>query len=198
VGLREQGTTVVAMGGSLGARSINEAVAALVTRRTLGADWQVFHVSGERDYAYMQAEERAPAAGNHVVLVPYLADPADAYAAADVVVSRAGASTLAELAVTGTPAILIPYPHAADQHQAHNAALFAASGAAVVIADAELNGDRLWWALSEMVEPARLAAMRTAARSLAPRDAAAAIVARIERALPPRVASTSPANEVEQ
>jgi UDP-N-acetylglucosamine--N-acetylmuramyl-(pentapeptide) pyrophosphoryl-undecaprenol N-acetylglucosamine transferase len=196
--LDRAGTTIVVMGGSLGARSINEAVAALVTRRTLGAGWQVLHVSGERDYAYMQAEEREPAPGNRVVLVPYLDDPADAYAAADVVVARAGASTLAELAVTGTPAILIPYPHAADQHQAHNAELFAAQGAAVVIADGELDGDRLWWTLREMLEPERRSAMRTAARSLAPRDAAAAIVARIERAIPARVVREGVPNEADQ
>jgi UDP-N-acetylglucosamine--N-acetylmuramyl-(pentapeptide) pyrophosphoryl-undecaprenol N-acetylglucosamine transferase len=186
------------MGGSLGARSINEAVAALVTRRTLGEDWQVLHVSGERDYAYMQAEEREPAPGNRVVLVPYLADPADAYAAADIAITRAGASTLAELAVTGTPAILVPYPHAADHHQSFNAALFADEGAAVVVNDAQLDGDRLWWTLREVLQPARHDAMRTAARSLAPRDAAMAIVGRIERALAPRVAHASPANGAEQ
>lgn len=196
LGLDADAVTVVVMGGSQGARSINEAVAALLTRRTLPSEWQVLHVSGERDHAYMQAEERELAPGNRVRLVPYLTDPADAYAAADVVIARAGASTLAELAVTATPAILIPYPHAADQHQAHNAALFAEAGAAVVLPDAELNGDRLWWTLRELLEPARLAAMRVAARSLAPPDAAAAIVARIGRATGARVAADAEANEV--
>jgi len=179
LGLDLDRTTVVVMGGSQGARSINEAVAALVTRRTLGEGWQVLHVSGERDYQYMQAEEREPAAGNRVRLVSYLADPADAYAAADVVIARAGASTLAELAVTGTPSILIPYPFAPDQHQLHNAALFEEAGAAVVLMDAELSGDRLWWALRDILETDRIVSMRRTARSLAPRNAAAAIVARI-------------------
>ncbi|GAC1582070.1 MAG: undecaprenyldiphospho-muramoylpentapeptide beta-N-acetylglucosaminyltransferase [Candidatus Elarobacter sp.] len=195
LGLAPEGTTVVVMGGSQGARSINEAVAALVTRRTLGEGWQVLHVSGERDHAYMQAEERDLAPGNRVRLVPYLADPADAYAAADVVVGRAGASTLAELAVTASPAVLIPYPFAADQHQAHNAALFAQSGAAVVLDDAALDGDRLWWTLREVLEPDRNRAMRAAARSLAPRNAAAAIVARIEARIRARVANDTEANE---
>jgi UDP-N-acetylglucosamine--N-acetylmuramyl-(pentapeptide) pyrophosphoryl-undecaprenol N-acetylglucosamine transferase len=200
LGLDPERTTVVVMGGSQGARSVNEAVAALVTRRTLGtgpADvWQVLHVSGERDYAYMQAEERALAAGNRVRLVRYLDDPADAYAAADVVVARSGASTLAELAVTGTPSVLIPYPYAADQHQAHNAALFAQAGAAVVLADGEIDGDRLWWALREVLEPDRNAAMRRAARSLAPRNAGAAIVTQIERGLPARVPDSPKANDL--
>lgn len=181
LGLDPARTTIVAMGGSQGARSINEAVAALVTRRTLPETWQVLHVSGERDHAYMEAEEREPAPGNRVRLVAYLEDPADAYAAADVVIARAGASTLAELARTGSPAILVPYPYAAEQHQARNAALFAEHGAAVVVDDGELDGDRLWWTLREVLDPQRNGAMRAAARSLAPDDAAAAIVARILR-----------------
>jgi UDP-N-acetylglucosamine--N-acetylmuramyl-(pentapeptide) pyrophosphoryl-undecaprenol N-acetylglucosamine transferase len=195
LGLDPDRATIVVMGGSQGARSINEAVAALVTRRTLGDDRQVLHVSGERDFAYMQAEERELAADNRVRLVPYLDDPADAYAAADVVIARAGASTLAELAVTGTPAILIPYPFAADQHQAHNAALFAEAGAAIVLRDADVDGDKLWWTLREMLdEPDRYAAMRRAARSLAPRNAGAAIVARIEAGLSARVADDAGPN----
>jgi len=193
LGLDPDRATVVVMGGSQGARSVNEAVAALVTRRTMPA-WQVLHVSGERDHAYMQAEEREPAAGNRVRLVPYLDDPSDAYAAADVVVARAGASTLAELAVTGTPSVLIPYPYAADQHQAHNAALFEAAGAAVVLKDGEVDGDRLWWTLREILDTDRVVAMRRAARSLAPRNAGATIVARIERALSARVIDGTEAN----
>jgi UDP-N-acetylglucosamine--N-acetylmuramyl-(pentapeptide) pyrophosphoryl-undecaprenol N-acetylglucosamine transferase len=196
LGLDPDGTTVVVMGGSQGARSINEAVAALVTRRTLPSHWQVLHVSGERDYAYMEAEEREPAAGNRIRLVAYLSDPADAYAAADAVVARAGASTLAELAVTGTPSVLVPYPHAADQHQQHNAEVFAQAGAAVVLADEHLDGDLLWWTLRDVLEPDHHAAMAAAARSLAPGDAAAAIVARIERAIPARVAADAEANGV--
>jgi UDP-N-acetylglucosamine--N-acetylmuramyl-(pentapeptide) pyrophosphoryl-undecaprenol N-acetylglucosamine transferase len=183
--LEPDGTTVVVMGGSQGARSINEAVAALVTRRTLPAGWQILHVSGERDYAYMEAEERHPAAGNRIRLVPYLDDPSDAYAAADVVVARAGASTLAELAATGTPAVLIPYPHAADQHQARNAELFAEAGAAVIVSDGELDGDALWWTLSRCVEPERNVVMRAAARSLSPGDATEVIRGRIANELRP-------------
>ncbi len=194
LGLDPDRTTIVVMGGSQGARSINEAVTALVTRRTLEPDWQVLHVSGERDHSYMQAEQRDIAAGNRVSLVAYLDDPSDAYAAADVVIARAGASTLAELATTGTPSILVPYPFAAEQHQAHNAALFAEAGASVVVDDRELDGDRLWWTLCEVLDRDRNVAMRRAARSLAPRNAAATIVARIESALPARVAVDAEAN----
>ena len=193
LGLAPERTTIVAMGGSLGARSVNEAVAALVTRRTLGDDRQVLHVSGERDHAYMEAEEREVGA-NHVMLVPYLADPANAYAAADVVIARAGASTLAELAATGTPSILVPYPHHSDNHQVSNAAVFAERGAAVVLVDAELDGDRLWWALDAMLQPERLSAMRAAASSLASAGVGRTIVSRIEFLMPARVVDSGEAN----
>ena len=193
LGLAPERTTIVAMGGSQGARSINEAVAALVTRRTLGDTRQVLHVSGERDFAYMEAEERDVGA-NHVKLVAYLPDPANAYAAADVAIARAGASTLAELAATGTPAILVPYPFAADDHQASNAAVFVERGAAVVLPDGELDCDRLWWILDAMLQPERLAQMRAAAASLSVADAGRAIVRRIELLIPARVVEATGAN----
>ncbi len=180
LGLDPNRRTILAIGGSQGARSINEAVAALVTRRGLPRDWQVLHVSGERDYTYMLAEEREPFGDNRLVLVAYLADLADAYAACDLVLSRAGASTLGELAALGMPAVLVPYPFAAEDHQTANARAFEAAGAAVVLADRELNADSLWWTLRDAMDPARLAAMRAAARSLAPGDPVAAIVARID------------------
>ena len=193
LGLAPERTTIVAMGGSQGARSINEAVAALVTRRTLGDARQLLHISGERDHAYMEAEER-DVGTNHVMLVAYLADPANAYAAADVAIARAGASTLAELAATGTPSILVPYPFAADDHQASNAAIFAERGAAVVLSDAELDGDRLWWTLDAILQPARLAEMRAAAASLATSDVGRTIVRRIEFLMPARVVESAEAN----
>jgi UDP-N-acetylglucosamine--N-acetylmuramyl-(pentapeptide) pyrophosphoryl-undecaprenol N-acetylglucosamine transferase len=154
----------------------------------------VLHVSGERDYAYMEAEER-DVGENHVLLVAYLPDPANAYAAADVAIARAGASTLAELAATGTPSILVPYPHHTDNHQVSNAAVFAERGAAVVLTDAELDGDRLWWTLDAMLQPARLAEMRTAAASLATSDVGRTIVSRIEFLMPARVEESGEAND---
>lgn len=172
--------TILAMGGSQGARSLNEAVAALVTRRSLPAEWQVLHVSGERDHAYMQAEEREPFGENRVALVPYLHKPADAFALADLVIARAGASTLGELAALGLPSILVPYPHAAEDHQARNAEVFERAGAAAVIADGALDADALWWTLRTAMEPERLQSMSAAARWLGSGDAVATILARIE------------------
>ncbi len=180
LGLDPGRKTILAIGGSQGARSINETIAALVTRRALPADWQILHASGERDYEYMQAEERAPFGENRVVLVPYVRDMADAYALADLVVARAGASTLGELSALGLPSVMVPYPFASEDHQTMNARVFETAGAAVVIADKDLNADSLWWTLREVIEPSRLSAMRQAARSLAARDPLATILARID------------------
>ncbi|MBC5816539.1 MAG: undecaprenyldiphospho-muramoylpentapeptide beta-N-acetylglucosaminyltransferase [Candidatus Eremiobacteraeota bacterium] len=183
LGLDPKRRTILAMGGSQGARSINDSVAALITRRALPDDWQVLHVSGERDYEYMKAEERSPLGNNKIVLVPYLNELAEAYAVSDMVVARAGASTLGELAAMGIPSILVPYPFAADDHQNVNAKAFIDAGAALVIDDEALDGDQLWWTLREAFEPARYESLRAAARSLAPHDALEAILARIDERL---------------
>lgn len=180
LGLDPNRRTILAMGGSQGARSINEAVAGLITRRALPAQWQLLHVSGERDYAYMQAEERVPFGENRVTLLAYLPDLADAYSVSDLVIGRSGASTLGELAAVGLPSILVPYPFASEDHQTQNARAFVAQGAAVLLEDRELNADSLWWTLSKAMEPQHLTAMRSAARSLAPGDPIATIVARID------------------
>ena len=179
-GLDPQRRTIVAIGGSQGARSINDAVAALVTRRELPADWQVLHVTGARDYAYVQAEERALFGENRVAVVSYVEEMADLYAVADIAIARAGASTIGELVATATPALLVPYPHAADDHQRRNAQAYAASGAAAVLDDRDLSGDALWWRLRDLFDDAGLAQMRAAARSLACADSVSAIVARID------------------
>ncbi|PZR59747.1 MAG: hypothetical protein DLM50_00900 [Candidatus Meridianibacter frigidus] len=166
------------MGGSQGARSINEAVAALVTRRALPANWQVLHISGRRDYDYMKAEQSQLHPGNTVVLLPYLDDLSEAYAASDLIVARSGASTLGELATLALPSILIPYPHAAQDHQRVNAQVFADAGAAMILEDKNLNGDALWWTLRSALEPQNYDRMQSAARSLARADATGAILQR--------------------
>ncbi|MBV8150565.1 MAG: undecaprenyldiphospho-muramoylpentapeptide beta-N-acetylglucosaminyltransferase [Candidatus Eremiobacteraeota bacterium] len=180
LGIDPQAFVVVVMGGSQGARSINLATSALVTRRTLPANWWIVHVSGERDYGAAHAALREKPAENRVTLLPYLDDPGPAYAAADLVVARAGASTLAELAATGTPSLLIPYPHASEDHQAANARVFEDAGAAAVVADASLDGDALWWKLQDLAAKTETrAAMAAAAAALAPTEPAATIARRV-------------------
>ncbi|MGH7715552.1 MAG: UDP-N-acetylglucosamine--N-acetylmuramyl-(pentapeptide) pyrophosphoryl-undecaprenol N-acetylglucosamine transferase [Vulcanimicrobiaceae bacterium] len=170
---------VVVLGGSQGARSINGAVLDMVTSRGVAAPWWIVHICGERDHAAMKARLNEKHPVSRFTLIPYFDDPSPAYAAADLVVARAGASTLAELAATGRASLLIPYPHASEDHQAANARFFADSGASRLLHDAELNGDVLFYALSEALVPERLDAMAKCAAALAPADAAAMIVRRV-------------------
>jgi UDP-N-acetylglucosamine--N-acetylmuramyl-(pentapeptide) pyrophosphoryl-undecaprenol N-acetylglucosamine transferase len=196
LGLEAARTTIVVMGGSQGARSINEAVANLVTGQVLPCGWQILQISGERDYAALLGRTDRAVPGNHAVLVAYLPDPANAYAAADIVVARAGASTLAELAATSTPALLVPFPFSAEGHQAANAEFFAAAGAAIVLRDADLTPQSLVAALVGALTPERLAAMRASAGSLSPGDAAAKIVDRITALVGARVGAPGSPNWV--
>jgi UDP-N-acetylglucosamine--N-acetylmuramyl-(pentapeptide) pyrophosphoryl-undecaprenol N-acetylglucosamine transferase len=151
----------------------------MVARRRLPPQWQVLHASGTRDFEWMLAERTAEPNGTRYLLAPYLDDMAAAYMAADVVVCRAGASTLAELAVTGLPSVLVPYPHATEDHQRLNAQVFVAAGAAVAIDNAALDADSLYWTLTEALDPAKHANMRAAAKGLAHPRALHTIVERI-------------------
>jgi UDP-N-acetylglucosamine--N-acetylmuramyl-(pentapeptide) pyrophosphoryl-undecaprenol N-acetylglucosamine transferase len=176
LGLAAEATTIVAMGGSQGAASLNDAVATLA-EDGLPGDRQVLLIAGERDVESVRARLRGT---RGITVVGYLDDPRAAYAAADLVVARAGASTLGELAATGTPALLVPYPHATADHQRRNAEAYAASGAARVVADRELTASRLAAELASMLaEPAR-AGLRAAASALARTDPRATIVARVK------------------
>jgi UDP-N-acetylglucosamine--N-acetylmuramyl-(pentapeptide) pyrophosphoryl-undecaprenol N-acetylglucosamine transferase len=169
-------STILVLGGSLGAHSLNTAVADLVAAG-LPDDWQVLLVAGEAEQNEMW---RRLGWRERVKVVPYLEDPRFAYAAADIVVSRAGASTLGELAATASPALLVPYPLATGDHQTANARAHAAGGAARVIPDAELDAGRLRLELTAALGKERLAAMRTAAERAALADARANVIARVK------------------
>lgn len=164
-GLRDGETAVLVFGGSLGARSINEAA----VRAFAGAPYRILHVAGRRDYADLAAP------GPHYLLRDYVESFGSALAAADLAVARAGGSIF-ELAQYGLPAVLIPYPHAAGDHQAGNARWMERAGAAVVLPDAELTPERLRAAVDALVEDEpRRAAMAAASARLARPDAARAI-----------------------
>ncbi len=176
LGLDPSLRTLLAMGGSQGARSINDALMRLSERDALPPGWQLLALTGASDYERVRAS--LPQAR------PYLDDMADAYAAADLLLTRAGASTLGELAALGKPSILVPYPYAAQGHQAANAQRFAAAGAAVVLSDRELQAGGLPAALAEATQPARLQELAAAAARLAGGDPVGAILARIDALLP--------------
>jgi UDP-N-acetylglucosamine--N-acetylmuramyl-(pentapeptide) pyrophosphoryl-undecaprenol N-acetylglucosamine transferase len=162
-------TCVLVFGGSLGARSINLAA----VEAYAGAAFHVLHVSGRRDYPELAARALTPGYD----LREYLdqGDFADALAAADLVVARAGGS-LFEVAAHGRPTILVPYPYAAADHQAANARWMERGGAAVVVADGELSAARLARETAALLaDPLRMRAMAAAARRLARPDAAQAV-----------------------
>jgi len=136
------------------------------------------HVTGHRDHddavrRWREAGVDPDDEGSRVRVLPFLDDMADAYAAADVVVGRAGATSIAELTVLGIPAVLVPYPHAAADHQRGNAEALVSAGAAIMIDDAALSPDTLATAVASIFnDPARAGAMASAARAWARPEAA--------------------------
>jgi UDP-N-acetylglucosamine--N-acetylmuramyl-(pentapeptide) pyrophosphoryl-undecaprenol N-acetylglucosamine transferase len=161
LGIGSAETCVLVFGGSLGARTINRAALAAFA----DSDFYVLHVCGRRDYAECSCHRRRHGYDlrEHLDFAGF----ADALAASDLAVARAGGSVF-ELAAYGLPAILVPYPHAAADHQAANARWMADSGAATVIADGELTAPRLAREVAALLaNPARLSAMAAASRRLA-------------------------------
>lgn len=156
--------TLVVFGGSRGAMSINQAMLEVI-QRYLMEELQILWISGE--YGYVEMVEKLPrqALGQgplRVKILPYMDNIADALAAADLVVCRAGAATLSELAVVGVPAILVPYPYAAENHQEKNARSLAAKGAAEVVIDEFLDGDVLFKKIDKLKKnPDKLRNMAT-------------------------------------
>jgi UDP-N-acetylglucosamine--N-acetylmuramyl-(pentapeptide) pyrophosphoryl-undecaprenol N-acetylglucosamine transferase len=166
-GLSPGDTCVLVFGGSLGARSINEAAVDAFA----DVPFRVLHACGERDYQALRARLGDPPPANYD-LRPYITPFSEALAAADLVVARAGGSIF-EVAAAGLPAILVPYPHAAGDHQTANAKWMADAGAAVVVPDAELTADRLDREVGALLgDTGRMAAMAEASRALARPDAA--------------------------
>ena len=166
---------VAVFGGSLGARSINEAATGAAAIWQHRDDLRVRHICGQRDFEDLSQRTRSGALTYE--LVAYEHDMASVYRDADLVVSRAGATTVAELAAAGVPAVLIPLPSAPGDHQRANAEQLADAGAAVMVADAELDSARLVAEVDTLLaDPPRRAAMSDAARAVARPDAAAAVV----------------------
>ncbi len=161
-GLEPGELTVLVFGGSLGARSINQAA----VQAFADAPYRILHVAGRRDFAELEAP------GPHYVLRDYVVPFGTALAAADLAVARAGGSVF-ELAQYGLPAVLIPYPHASGNHQATNARWMEQAGAATVLADPEMTPERLRSEVDALVDDEqRRVAMAAASAALARPDAA--------------------------
>lgn len=169
-GLAPDRFTVLVVGGSQGARAVNEAVAAWIARGLPDGVSLIWSTGKQQAAAYLDRESE------QVRVRPYLAPIADAYAAADVAVARAGAMSIAELCAWEVPAVLVPLPTAAQDHQSRNARVTEAAGAAVHLPQASLTADSLDAAIRALQhEPAKLEAMRAAAARRAQPQAAARI-----------------------
>jgi UDP-N-acetylglucosamine--N-acetylmuramyl-(pentapeptide) pyrophosphoryl-undecaprenol N-acetylglucosamine transferase len=168
---------LLVLGGSLGARSLNLGLPQALSLIPAERRPEVLHQCGA---AHVEATREAYARANVDARVePFLADMAAAYGWADLVVCRAGALTLAELAVVGLGAILLPFPHAVDDHQTKNAEGFVAAGAAELVQDRDFDATRFAGMLERLLrDPVKRLAMANAARALAKPDAAAVIAQR--------------------
>ena len=166
--------TVLVFGGSQGARAINEATAAWVARGLPEGINLIWATGRQQADAYRHYESGA------VRVRPYLSPITDAYAVADVAITRAGAMSIAELCAWQIPAVLVPLPTAAQDHQSHNARATAASGAAIHLPQHDLTAERLDTVVRELrADPVRREAMRSAAAARAHPFAADAIAREI-------------------
>jgi len=176
-------TLLVVFGGSLGARRINESLFEALPGWRHRSDLAVRHVAGRRDHADLAV--RVPVSAEDTLrfeLVEYEDDMPMVYAAADIVLCRSGASSVAELAVVGLPAVLVPLPGAPGDHQTANAMALVDAGAAVHVVDAELDGDRLAEEIDRLLSnPETLGEMGAAAHTVARRGAAGAVADLVER-----------------
>lgn len=184
LGLPEGRRVVAVTGGSLGALRINRAVLGAVGRWAGRTDLAVRHAVGARDWDMVAAEQPPlPPAGEGLVYLPtrYEERMDLLLAAADLFVCRAGGNTVAELAVVGVPAVLVPLPNAPGDHQTANARALADAGGGVLVPDAELDADRLVAEVDRLLaDDDRLAAMGRAAATVGRRDAADRVAALVE------------------
>lgn len=149
LGLAPNRPVLLVMGGSQGARGVNDIVLAALPRlATMASSLQYLHLTGPADLEKVRAAYAA--AGLKAVVRPFLTEMELALAAATAAISRAGASSLAELAAMRVPAVLVPYPFAADNHQFHNARAFVAGGAARLLEQRGARAEELMWLVLEL------------------------------------------------
>jgi UDP-N-acetylglucosamine--N-acetylmuramyl-(pentapeptide) pyrophosphoryl-undecaprenol N-acetylglucosamine transferase len=166
---------VLVVGGSQGAVAVNELASQALCTLARGTKLAITHQTGEKDLEPTTARYRE--AGVAAECRAFIKDMAAAYQGADLIIGRAGATTVAELAIAGKPAVFIPYPFAADNHQELNAREMADKGAALMFRQSELTADKLADALRPLlVDASRRADMGAAMKSLAKPGAAAAVI----------------------
>jgi len=169
--------TLLVFGGSQGAQAINSAMIDALPTLAAIPDLRIVHQTGAKDQARVQAAYDAAGLTPRAHVVPFLFDMPEQMEHADLIVSRAGAVTVAELTALGRPAVLVPLPHAIYGHQAKNAAVLEQAGAAVVLSQDRLNGGTLGSLLAELSRnPARLRTMAERSRDLGRTESAEHII----------------------
>jgi UDP-N-acetylglucosamine--N-acetylmuramyl-(pentapeptide) pyrophosphoryl-undecaprenol N-acetylglucosamine transferase len=179
LGLREDLPTLLVMGGSQGASGINQALIKALPFLQ-GVPLQVIHLSGTRDERLVADNYRRENVPAYIGAFHHQME--EVYSAADLVVARAGAASLAEFAGFSLPGIVIPFPYAADDHQTRNAEIYARADAAILLKQSDLSGESLARNIRELVEnPQRLQQMAANCARLAPNDAAGRVANTIEK-----------------
>ncbi len=164
-GLEAGRKTLLVFGGSRGAATLNRAIEGAVARIVHDTEWQVLAQTGDEDLegtriiVTREVDDRP----SRVRVLPFIEDMGAAWRIADLVICRAGAMTLAELATVGRASVLVPYPHATDDHQRHNARELVESGAARMVEDTDFNADHLMDELAWFDEDARRVELMSAA-----------------------------------
>ena len=170
---------ILSMGGSLGAKAINEAMLEVISNRWQANNCTFMHATGKdcKDFPERLAQNGVDLNAKNIIVRDYINDMHRCLAAADLVICRAGASSLSEFQALGKPSILIPYPFATENHQFHNAKALADKGAAIVIEEKDLTSAKLMQQIDTLLEsPGKLDSMGRAAKSMAVTDAQARIV----------------------
>jgi UDP-N-acetylglucosamine--N-acetylmuramyl-(pentapeptide) pyrophosphoryl-undecaprenol N-acetylglucosamine transferase len=173
---------ILVVGGSQGARAVSDLViGAAPILSNQNVDFSLVHQTGSTDFERIQARYRELGLQSRVQVQAFIDDMVSAYGAADLVIGRAGALTLAELAIVGKPAVLVPLPTAADDHQSKNAAHFAEVGAALVLDQCTSRPEDLAATIAALAKDrGKQLAMASAMRALARPRAAEAIVDRLQ------------------
>lgn len=184
LGIPEDATMLLVFGGSLGARHLNQGVAALKSKLLSRRNLYVIHSTGKGEYdSVVQELALTQEESARWRVIPYIDRMGEALAAADLVLSRAGASSVAEIAALAVPSMLVPYPFATADHQTTNARYLVDAGAAVLLPDEKIDTPEFEGDLLGLVDdPARRQAMRDAARGLAQDKAALALADQVESA----------------
>lgn len=173
--LADRRPRLLVLGGSLGAEPLNKLLPDALAQVSSELRPEVFHQAGKQHADITR--ERYEAAGVAAQVAPFIKDMASAYAWADLVICRAGALTVCELAAAGLPSFLVPLPHAIDDHQTHNAEYLAKEGAALLLPQATTDAAALAAQLTEvLMQPEKLKAMGATARRLSRPDATRTVV----------------------